>query len=323
MISDLTETKAPASSDSASVRDISGGAAISPTAARISSGSARKSDFVLTLHCEDRIGIVHAVSRFLVEHGCNILDSAQFSERSTQTFFMRVGFSAENGPSHAVLKSDFAAISEKFEMTWQMHDCRIKPRVLIMVSRFGHCMNDLLFRYASGALDVEIPAIVSNHRDFYRMAACYDIPFHHLPVTPDTKASQEAKLLDLIELERIDLVILARYMQVISNELCRKLEGRAINIHHSFLPSFKGAKPYHQAHSRGVKLIGATAHYVTAELDEGPIIEQDVARVDHDLDPDELVAIGRDVEAVVLARAVRFHVERRVLPNGNRTVVFR
>jgi formyltetrahydrofolate deformylase len=172
-------------------------------------------------------------------------------------------------------------------------------------------------------LDVEIPAIVSNHRDFYRMAASHDIPFHHLPVTPETKQNQEAKLLELVAQERIDLVILARYMQVLSDDLCRKLEGRAINIHHSFLPSFKGAKPYHQAHARGVKLIGATAHYVTAELDEGPIIEQDVARVDHDLEPEDLVAIGRDVEAVVLARAVRFHVERRVLPNGNRTVVFR
>jgi formyltetrahydrofolate deformylase len=323
MTLELTEAKAPASADATAIRQIGSKAVMSPAVARTPSGSARKPDFVLTLYCEDRIGIVHAVSGFLVEHGCNILDSAQFSERSTQIFFMRVAFSAESGPSHAVLKSDFPVVAEKFGMTWQLHDSKVKPRVLIMVSRFGHCMNDLLFRYASGALDVEIPAIVSNHRDFYRMAASYDIPFHHLPVTSDTKASQEAKLLELIEQERIDLVILARYMQVLSNDLCRKLEGRAINIHHSFLPSFKGAQPYHQAHSRGVKLIGATAHYVTAELDEGPIIEQDVARVDHDLEPDELVAIGRDVEAVVLARAVRFHVERRVLPNGNRTVVFR
>jgi formyltetrahydrofolate deformylase len=323
MTLDLIETKAPASPDGTGASEISVKAVVSSAAARATSGSTRKPDFVLTLYCEDRIGIVHAVSGFLVAHRCNILDSAQFSERSTQTFFMRVAFSAENGPTHADLKTDFLTVAEQFKMTWQLHDSKVKPRVLIMVSRFGHCMNDLLFRYASGALDVEIPAIVSNHRDFYRMAASYDIPFHHMPVTAETKSGQEAKLLELIEHERIDLVILARYMQVLSNDMCRKLEGRAINIHHSFLPSFKGAKPYHQAHSRGVKLIGATAHYVTAELDEGPIIEQDVARVDHDLEPEELVAIGRDVEAVVLARAVRFHVERRVLPNGNRTVVFR
>ena len=294
-----------------------------PAVSRTPSSPRGKPDFVLTLYCQDRIGIVHAVSGFLVDNDCNILDSAQFSERSTNTFFMRVAFSVEKAASHAALKDGFAAIADKFAMTWQLHDSKVKPRVLIMVSRFGHCMNDLLFRYATGALDVEIPAIVSNHRDFYRMAASYDIPYHHLPVTPDTKSAQEAKLLELIESERIDLVILARYMQVLSNDLCNKLAGRAINIHHSFLPSFKGAKPYHQAHSRGVKLIGATAHYVTAELDEGPIIEQDVARVDHDLEPDALAAIGRDVEALVLARAVRLHVERKVLPNGNRTVVFR
>jgi formyltetrahydrofolate deformylase len=191
-----------------------------------------------------------------------------------------------------------------------------------MVSRFGHCLNDLLFRYGTGSLAVEIPAIVSNHRDYYRLAASYDIPFHHLPVTRETKEAQEAKLLELIEEERIELVVLARYMQVLSDGLCERLPGRIINIHHSFLPSFKGAKPYHQAHARGVKLIGATAHYVTAALDEGPIIEQGVARADHSMTPDDLVAVGRDVECVVLARAVKLHVERRILLNGRRTVVF-
>jgi formyltetrahydrofolate deformylase len=208
-------------------------------------------------------------------------------------------------------------------MDWRITGAAERPRLLIMVSKFGHCLNDLLYRYGSGLLKAEIPAIVSNHRDFYRLAASYDVPFHHLPVTRDTKAAQERKLLDLIDEERIDCVVLARYMQVLSRDLCEALSGRAINIHHSFLPSFKGAAPYTQAHARGVKLIGATAHYITADLDEGPIIEQDVTRVDHTMNPDDLMAAGRDVECSVLARAVRFHIERRVLPNGNRTVVFR
>lgn len=290
------------------------------TAARDSN---RLPDFVLTLSCVDRIGIVHAVSGFLVEHGCNILDSAQFSDRATGKFFMRVSFAVERNIPLADLKAGFEPVGDAYAMAWQLHECRLKPRLLIMVSRFGHCMNDLLFRYATGALNVEVPAIVSNHHDFHQMAASHDIPFHHLPISPETKAAQEVKLLEIIEQERIDLVVLARYMQVLSNDLCRKLEGRVINIHHSFLPSFKGARPYLQAHTRGVKLIGATAHYVTAELDEGPIIEQDVARVDHGLEPDALSRVGADVEARVLARAVQFHVEHRVLLNGNRTVVFR
>ncbi len=285
--------------------------------------SNRLPDFVLTLSCVDRIGIVHAVSGFLVEHGCNILDSAQFLDRSTGNFFMRVSFATERDIPLADLKASFSPVGETYAMAWRLHECRAKPRLLIMVSRFGHCMNDLLFRYATGALNAEIPAIVSNHRDFYQMAASHNIPFHHLPISPESKATQEARLLEIIERERIDLVVLARYMQVLSNDLCRKLEGRVINIHHSFLPSFKGARPYFQAHTRGVKLIGATAHYVTAELDEGPIIEQDVARVDHGLEPDALSRVGADVEARVLARAVQFHVEHRVLLNGNRTVVFR
>jgi formyltetrahydrofolate deformylase len=280
-------------------------------------------DYVLTLSCADRIGIVHAVSGFLVSNGCNILDSAQFLERPTATFFMRVSFAAQPPVAPATLTEAFALIAGEFNMIWKIHDCKVKPRVLLMVSRFGHCLNDLLFRYGTGALSIEIPAIVSNHRDFYKLAASYDIPFHHLPVTLESKAVQETRLLEIVRQERVDLVVLARYMQVLSDDLCRNLEGRAINIHHSFLPSFKGAKPYHQAHARGVKLIGATAHYVTADLDEGPIIEQDVARAEHSLEPDDLVAVGRDVEAAVLARAVRLHVERRVLLSGNRTVIFR
>ena len=208
-------------------------------------------------------------------------------------------------------------------MDAKIHDMRVKPRVLLMVSKFGHCLNDLLFRWASGQLSIDIPAIVSNHTEFQPLAHSYRIPFFYLPVTPATKAEQEARVLELVERERVDLVVLARYMQILSPQLCEALKGRAINIHHSFLPSFKGAKPYAQAHDRGVKLIGATAHYVTADLDEGPIIEQDVERVDHAMTPDTLAAIGHDVESVVLARAVKWHVERRVLLNGHRTVVFR
>ena len=211
-------------------------------------------------------------------------------------------------------------------MRWELHDATVKPRVVLMVSKIGHCLNDLLFRYRTGQLGIEIPAIVSNHKEFYQLAASYDIPFHHLPLataTPEGKAAQEARVLEVIDEHQADLVVLARYMQILSPELCERLDGRAINIHHSFLPSFKGAKPYYQAHDRGVKLIGATAHYVTADLDEGPIIEQDVERVDHSMTPEELTAIGRDVECVALARAVKWHVEHRVLLNGRKTVVFR
>lgn len=235
---------------------------------------------------------------------------------------MRVSFDAPDTPlSH--LQTEFSRIGTSFVMDWGFHDCKSKPRVLIMVSRMGHCLNDLLFRRASGTLPIEIPMVVSNHHEFQRLSASYDIPFHHLPITPDTKLAQESKLLDLIEHQQIELIVLARYMQLLSDDLCQKMSGRIINIHHSFLPSFKGARPYHQAHSRGVKLIGATAHYVTADLDEGPIIEQDVLRVDHSLTPDDLSAIGRDVEATVLARAVKLHAENRILMNGERTVIFR
>lgn len=294
----------------------------SALAARPSKDHSGRSEFILTFSCPDRIGIVHAVSGFLATHGCNICDSAQFSDRNAGRLFMRVSFDAQS-TSLSHLQSEFSDVGASFDMTWQLHDCKSKPRLLIMVSKAGHCLNDLLFRYAKGTLGVEIPLIVSNHREFYRLAASYDIPYHHLPVTADTKQTQEAKLLELVDQERIDLVVLARYMQVLSDNLCQKMSGRIINIHHSFLPSFKGARPYHQAHSRGVKLIGATAHYVTADLDEGPIIEQDVLRVDHSLAPDDLSSIGTDVEAVVLARAVKLYAERRILLNGDRTVIFR
>ncbi|HJQ05338.1 MAG TPA: formyltetrahydrofolate deformylase [Nocardioides sp.] len=279
-------------------------------------------EFVLTLTCPEAPGIVFAVSRFVMEHGGNISASHQFDDRLTDTFFMRVQFRVTEG-SVEELRRDFLPIAHQLGMAWQLHDLQTPTRTLLMVSKFGHCLNDLLFRTSTGALNIEIPLIVSNHRDFEGEAAAHGIPFVHVPVTPETKPEAEARLLELVDEYDVDLVVLARYMQVLSNELCGKLEGRAINIHHSFLPSFKGAKPYHQAHARGVKLIGATAHYVTSDLDEGPIIEQDVARVDHSLDPAEMTAAGRDVEAQVLARAIRWHSERRVLLAGSRTVVFR
>ncbi|HYD29504.1 MAG TPA: formyltetrahydrofolate deformylase [Azospirillaceae bacterium] len=279
--------------------------------------------YILTLSCPDAVGIVYAVSGFLAERNCNILDSAQFGDHDSGLFFMRTAFSAvPGGLTQAELETQFdEAVGQRFKMNWKMVDSRRKSRVLIMVSKFGHCLNDLLYRYRTGALDIEIPAIVSNHRDFYQLAAWHNIPFHYLPMTD--KGAQEAKLSELIEEERVDLVVLARYMQILSPQLCAKLRGRAINIHHSFLPSFRGAKPYHQAFSRGVKLIGATAHYVSPELDEGPIIDQEVERVDHTLTPDDLVHVGRDIENIVLARAVKYHTEHRILLNGTKTVVFK
>ncbi|THA25878.1 formyltetrahydrofolate deformylase [Streptomyces sp. RKND-216] len=278
--------------------------------------------FVLTLSCPDRMGIVHAVSSYLFMTGCNIEDSQQFGDHDTGLFFMRVHFSAEPPVTLEKLRASFAAVGDSFRMDWQLHLAEQRMRVVLMVSRFGHCLNDLLFRARSGALPVEIAAVVSNHTDFAELAASHDVPFHHLPVTPETKQQAEAELLRLVEQEGVELVVLARYMQVLSDDLCKALSGRIINIHHSFLPSFKGAKPYHQAHARGVKLIGATAHYVTADLDEGPIIEQEVERVGHEVSPDQLVAVGRDVECQALARAVKWHSEHRVLLNGHRTVVF-
>jgi formyltetrahydrofolate deformylase len=276
---------------------------------------------VLRLSCPDRMGIVAGVTAFLFEHACNIVESAQFGDRQSNRFFMRVSFQSTR--EVVDIRRAFGALAESFGMWWEIHDMAMRPRALIMVSRFGHCLNDLLYRHRIGALPVEIAAIVSNHRDLYRLAAAHDIAFHHLPVTAADKPKRERQMLEIFDEQRCDLLVLARYMQVLSRELCAQFEGRAINIHHSFLPSFQGARPYSQAHDRGVKLMGATAHYVTAELDEGPIIEQDVARVDHAMSLDDCVNTGRDVECAVLARAVKWHAEHRVLLNGNRTVVFR
>ena len=281
-------------------------------------------DYVLTLSCPDRAGIVHAVSGFLVRHTGDILESKQFDDRLQDHFFMRVRFQVTD-PRLGLeeLRTGFGSVAEAFNISWQLYDASRPTRTLIMVSKFGHCLNDLLFRKSVGALNIDIPAIVSNHRDFEPLARSYGIPFHHVPVTRETKHEAEARLMELVDELNVDLVVLARYMQILSDDLCKQLDGRAINIHHSFLPSFKGARPYVQAHERGVKLVGATAHYVTADLDEGPIIEQDVVRVNHAHDPEELVTVGRDVEAQVLARAVEWHCESRVMVNGNRTVVFR
>jgi len=278
--------------------------------------------YVLTLSCPDKQGIVHAVSSYLFMTGCNIEDSQQFGDHDTGLFFMRVHFSAEAPVTVDKLRASFTAIGDAFHMEWQIHRAEDRMRVVLLVSKFGHCLNDLLFRARIGALPVEIAAVVSNHTDFAELVGSYDIPFHHIPVTRDNKAEAEAQLLELVRAQDVELVVLARYMQVLSDDLCKQLSGRIINIHHSFLPSFKGAKPYHQAHARGVKLIGATAHYVTADLDEGPIIEQEIERVGHEFTPEQLVAIGRDVECQALARAVKWHAEHRILLNGRRTVVF-
>jgi len=279
--------------------------------------------FVLKLSCTDCMGIVAAVAEYLLEHRCNIVDSAQFGDDKKKGFFMRVSFDADSALTAEDLQRAFTAVGERFGMQWAIHDTAVKSRVVVMVSKFGHCLNDLLYRHRIGALPIDIVAIVSNHRDLYQLAATRDIPFHHLPVNGSNKAKQEERLLEILHDERFDLLVLARYMQILSPGLCAQLQERAINIHHSFLPSFQGAKPYDQAHERGVKLIGATAHYVTQALDEGPIVEQDVARVDHATSVEDCAAVGRDVECAVLARAVKWHVEHRILLNGNRTVVFR
>ena len=278
--------------------------------------------YALTLSCPDKTGIVHAVTGFLFAQQANITEAAQYSDIGTGLFFMRVRFDCANTDT-AQLRQSFAQLSADWGMDSNFASLAHKMPTILMVSKLGHCLNDLLFRYRSGLLPLDIRAIVSNHRDFYQLAASYNIPFHHIPVTAETKDQAEAQLLSLVEKEGTELVILARYMQVLSDNACRQLEGRAMNIHHSFLPSFKGAKPYYQAYDRGVKLIGATAHYVTAVLDEGPIIEQDIARVDHAMDAQALTNIGRDVESSVLARAVTWHAEHRVLRNGQKTVVFK
>jgi formyltetrahydrofolate deformylase len=280
-------------------------------------------DYILTLTCPDQRGIVHAVASFLLVTGCTIVDSQQYGDPDTGVFFMRVHFTAEEpGVDLTALTNGFAATGSSFHMAWQIHQAEARMPMLIMVSKFGHCLNDLLYRQASGALRVQIPLVVSNHPDLRQMVEGYGIPFVHLPVDKGNKAEQEAQLLELVREHEIELMVLARYMQVLSDEVCKVLEGRIINIHHSFLPSFKGAKPYHQAHERGVKIIGATAHYVTADLDEGPIIEQDVVRVGHGMTPEQFVAAGRDVESRVLSRAVAWHAEHRVLLGAKRTVVF-
>ena len=278
--------------------------------------------YILTLSCPDQRGIVHAVSGFLLERGGNIEEAAQYNDHDTGLFFMRVQFACADAGAEA-LREQIGTLAARFDMRWQLHAAAQPMRAVIFVSKEGHCLNDLLFRWKSGLLRLDIRAIVSNHRDFYQLAASYNVPFHHIAVTRDNKPQAEARQLEIIDGEGAELVVLARYMQVLSDAMCQRLAGRAINIHHSFLPSFKGAKPYYQAHERGVKLIGATAHYVTADLDEGPIIEQDVARVDHSLTVEDLTAIGRDTESQVLARAVKWHGEHRVLVNGQRTVVFR
>ena len=280
-------------------------------------------EHVLILSCPDRPGIVHAVSGFLVEQGANIVESQQFGDRLTDRFFMRIAFVVDARAGAEGLRADFGRVAERFEMAYELWAAAAPYRTLIMVSKHLHCLNDLLFRASTGALQIEIPAVVSNHPDAGALVRSYGLEFHHVPVTPDTKADAEKRLMELVDETGAHLVVLARYMQVLSDDLCRQLTGRAINIHHSFLPSFKGARPYHQAFDRGVKLVGATAHYVTGDLDEGPIIEQDVLRVDHGYDQDQLVSAGRDVEAQVLSRAVRWHSESRVLLNGERTVVFR
>ncbi|MGJ7915298.1 formyltetrahydrofolate deformylase [Massilia sp. LXY-6] len=284
-------------------------------------------EYILTLSCLDQRGIVLRVSGFLAEHGCNIIDSDQFGDPESKLFFMRIHFALEEpNVADATLRAGFDALCAHLGASGQLHDAARKPRVLIMVSKIGHCLNDLLFRYRSGLLPVEISAIVSNHMEFYQLAASYNIPFHHLPLeagaSESDKLAQESRIVELLDRHQIDLVVLARYMQILTPGLCEALKGRAINIHHSFLPSFKGARPYAQAHRRGVKLIGATAHFVTGDLDEGPIIEQDVERVDHAMSVEALTAIGRDVESVVLARAVKWFVEHRILLNGDKTVVF-
>ena len=284
-----------------------------------------KPHYILNATCGSRMGTVAAVSGFLASRKCYITDMQQFDDVLTGRFFVRVSFYGDpvQTPELEALKTEFLEVAEREDMEWVIHDGEKKPRVLIMVSKFDHCLNDLLYRYRTGELKMDITTVVSNHPDLRPMVEGHNIPFLCLPVTPENKAGQEQQLLDIVTATNSELVVLARYMQVLSDDLCRSLRGRAMNIHHSFLPGFKGAKPYHQAHARGVKLTGATAHYVTADLDEGPIIEQIVERVDHTFTPEKLAAAGRDSECRALALAVKFHIERRVFLNGSKTVVFR
>lgn len=287
-----------------------------------------KETHILTIICPDKTGIAARVFGFIAEHGGFITEAAQFGDDLSRLFFMRIVFTTEteNG-FRAEFKAAFQAVAAEFEMQWKLHNGDRPARLLLAVSKESHCLNDLLYRYRAGLLNVEVAGVVSNHEDMRSFVEWHKIPYYYFPLpkgsTFEEKREQENKILSLVDELHVDLVVLARYMQILSDEMCRALTGHCINIHHSFLPSFKGAKPYHQAYERGVKLIGATAHYVTADLDEGPIIEQAVERVDHTNTPAQLVAIGKDLENIVLARAVRYHTERRVLLNGHRTVIFK
>jgi formyltetrahydrofolate deformylase len=278
--------------------------------------------FALRVQCKSRRGIVSAISTFLAEQGCNITDSAQFDDAATGSFFMRVSFHSEEGRGLNQLNEAFVPICESFDMDAEFFDESMKRKVVIMVSRFGHCLNDLLYRWRIGALPIDIVAVISNHMDYQKVVVNHDIPFHCIKVTKENKLEAEARIMQVVEDTGAELIVLARYMQILSDAMCQKMSGRIINIHHSFLPSFKGANPYKQAFEKGVKLIGATSHYVTADLDEGPIIEQDTTRVTHAQSPEDYVSLGRDVEAQVLARAIHAHVNGRVFLNGNKTVVF-
>ena len=286
---------------------------------------ARRTGYVLTLSCADRVGIVHAVSGFLLDRQCNLVDSQQFVDRDKGAFFMRIQFepSARTKFDFGALRADFYNVAVRFVMTWRLVDASARQQALILVSKYGHCLNDLLFRADTGELAIDVVAVVSNHPDMSALANNYEVPFYHVPVSEATKPQAEQRLLELIEIHGADLTVLARYMQVLSPDLCKRLEARAINMQHSMLPSFKGARPYHQAYDRGVKLIGATAHYVTTDLDEGPIIEQEVRRVDHSMSAAEVTTLGRDNECLALARAVRWHSENRILLDGHRTVIFK
>jgi len=277
--------------------------------------------YVLTVSCTSTRGIVAAVSGYLAGQGCNIVDSSQFDDLDTGRFFMRVSFISEEGVALEALAEGLKPVIDTFEMTAEIHDTK-RMKVLLMVSRFGHCLNDLLYRWKIGALPIDIVGVVSNHFEYQKVVVNHDIPFHHIPVTKANKPEAEARIMEVVNQTGTDLIVLARYMQILSDQMCRQMSGKIINIHHSFLPSFKGANPYKQAYERGVKLIGATAHYVTADLDEGPIIEQDTARVTHAQSAEDYVSIGRDVESQVLARAIHAHIHRRVFLNGNRTIVF-
>ncbi|WP_312531758.1 formyltetrahydrofolate deformylase [Paracoccus sp. (in: a-proteobacteria)] len=279
-------------------------------------------DYVLTVTCPTRRGIVAAISGMLAANGCNITDSAQFDDQDNDRFFMRVSIDSQEGRSADELREAFAPIAQDFEMDWQLCDANKKTKVLLMVSNFGHCLNDLLYRWKIGALPIDIVGVISNHMTYQKVVVNHDIPFHHIRVTKENKPEAEAQMMQIVEDTGTELVVLARYMQILSDQLCQRMSGRIINIHHSFLPSFKGANPYKQAFQRGVKLIGATAHYVTADLDEGPIIEQDTIRVTHAQSPEDYVSLGRDVEAQVLARAIHAHIHHRSFLNGNKTVVF-